>query len=115
MCPRLDPRGSAARVDHSTPIRYYAEWLDGEYLLLNHAIHSHDHSAGTKWYILSFLAAMALESSLIVALVVEARKRRTSEKALKELSGQLIHAAEQKRQRVARELHDDFGQRLSLL
>jgi signal transduction histidine kinase len=68
-----------------------------------------------RWYILSSLAAMTLESLLIVTLFVEARKRRTSEKMLKELSGRLIHAAEEERQRVARELHDDFGQRLSLL
>ena len=68
-----------------------------------------------KWYILSFLAAMTLESLLIVTLFVEGRKRRMSEKMLKELSGRLIHAAEEERQRVARELHDDFGQRLSLL
>src|SRR6266404_4417203 len=68
-----------------------------------------------KWYILCSLAAMTLESLLIVTLFFEARKRRTSEKMLKELSGRLIHAAEEERQRVARELHDDFGQRLSLL
>ena len=68
-----------------------------------------------KWYILGFLAAMILESLLIVTLFVEARKRRASEKVLKELSGRLIHAAEDERQRLARELHDDFQQRLSLL
>ena len=68
-----------------------------------------------KWYILSFLAAMTLELVLIVTLFVEAGKRRTSETILKELSGRLIHAAEEERQRLARELHDDFGQRLSLL
>ncbi|HEX4921487.1 MAG TPA: ABC transporter substrate binding protein, partial [Candidatus Bathyarchaeia archaeon] len=68
-----------------------------------------------KWYILSFLAAMILESLLIVTLFVESRKRRTSEKVLKELSGRLIHAAEDERQRLARELHDDFQQRLALL
>ena len=68
-----------------------------------------------KWYILGILAAMALESLLIVTLFVESRKRRASEKVLKELSGRLIHAAEVERQRLARELHDDFQQRLSLL
>jgi hypothetical protein len=26
-------------------VRYYAEWLDGEYVLLNHVIHGYDHSA----------------------------------------------------------------------
>jgi signal transduction histidine kinase len=68
-----------------------------------------------KWYILSFLAAMILELLLIATLFVEVRKRRTSENALKELSGRLIHAAEEERQRLARELHDDFQQRLALL
>jgi signal transduction histidine kinase len=68
-----------------------------------------------KWYILGFLAAMILESLLILTLFVESRKRRASEKVLKELSGRLIHAADDERQRLARELHDDFGQRLGLL
>ena len=68
-----------------------------------------------KWYILGFLAAMSLESLLIVTLFVEGRKRKASEKVLKELSGRLIHAAEDERQRIARELHDDFQQRLALM
>ena len=68
-----------------------------------------------KWYILGFLAAMTLESFLIVTLFVQWRKRRTSENTLKELSGRLINAAEDERQRLARELHDDFSQRLALL
>ena len=68
-----------------------------------------------KWYILSFLTAMILELLLIATLFVEARKRRTSENALKALSGRLIQAAEEERQRIARELHDDFQQRLALL
>jgi signal transduction histidine kinase len=67
-----------------------------------------------KWYILGFLGAMTLESLLIVTLFVESRKRRASVGVLKELSGRLIHAAEEQRKRVARELHDDFQQRLSL-
>jgi signal transduction histidine kinase len=68
-----------------------------------------------KWYILGILAAMILESLLVVTLFVESRKRRASEKVLKELSGRLINAAEEERQRLARELHDDFQQRLSLV
>jgi signal transduction histidine kinase len=68
-----------------------------------------------KWYIVSSLVGMTLESFLIVTLLIEARKRRASEKILKELSGRLIHAAEEERQRLARELHDDFAQRLSVL
>jgi len=68
-----------------------------------------------KWYIIAFLAAMILELSLIATLFAEARRRRASENALKKLSGRLIHASEEERQRLARELHDDFQQRLALL
>jgi len=68
-----------------------------------------------KWYILAFLAAMALELFLIVALFVEGRRRRDSEQTLKELSRRLINSAEEERKHLARELHDDIGQRLSLL
>ena len=38
-----------------------------------------------------------------------------AEKALSSLSHRLIHAQEQERARIARELHDDIGQRLALL
>lgn len=68
-----------------------------------------------KWYILVFLAAMALESFLVVALFMEGRRRRGSEQTLKELSRRLINSAEEERKHLARELHDDIGQRLSLL
>ena len=68
-----------------------------------------------KRYIIGFVSGMILELSLIVWLFVEARKRRMSENMLKKLSGRLINATEEERQRLARELHDDFAQRLALL
>lgn len=40
---------------------------------------------------------------------------KRAEKKLRELGGRLIHAHEQERIRLARELHDDAGQRLGLL
>lgn len=39
----------------------------------------------------------------------------TSERALRDLGGRLINAQEEERRRVARELHDDLNQRVSLL
>ena len=46
---------------------------------------------------------------------VDITERKTSEESLHTLSGRLIHAQEQERARIARELHDDFSQRLALL
>jgi PAS domain S-box-containing protein len=46
---------------------------------------------------------------------VDITERKSSEEFLHSLSGRLIHAQEQERARIARELHDDFSQRLALL
>jgi PAS domain S-box-containing protein len=40
---------------------------------------------------------------------------KTSQQEMENLSGRLIHAQEEERKRVARELHDNFGQRLVVL
>jgi signal transduction histidine kinase len=50
-----------------------------------------------------------------LALVMQARRLKNSESRLKELSGHLLNAQDAERTRIARELHDDFGQRLALL
>lgn len=42
-------------------------------------------------------------------------ERRASEESLHSLTGRLIRAQEEERARIARELHDDFSQRLALL
>lgn len=46
---------------------------------------------------------------------VDITDRKSSEESLQALSGRLIHAQEEERTRIARELHDDFSQRLALL
>jgi PAS domain S-box-containing protein len=46
---------------------------------------------------------------------IDITDRKVSEMSLRELSGRLIHAQEEERARIARELHDDLSQRMALL
>ncbi len=50
-----------------------------------------------------------------VVAFVDITRRKLSDAALASVSGKLIEAQEQERRRIARELHDDIGQRLALL
>ncbi len=50
-----------------------------------------------------------------IGIVADITERRLGEEALSTLSQRLIGAQEAERERIARELHDDIGQRLALL
>jgi PAS domain S-box-containing protein len=54
-------------------------------------------------------------SPLIFAFVEDITERKLAETALRSVSSRLIEAQEQERSRIARELHDDIGQRLAIL
>jgi signal transduction histidine kinase len=58
------------------------------------------------------LSVVAVPLMFLAAVMAEARRTQDS---LRRISGSLIEAQEQERHRIARELHDDVVQRLSLL
>ena len=68
-----------------------------------------------KPLLISGLAFIFTESALIAFLILEMQRRKKADSAVKHLNGRLITACEDERKRLARELHDDIGQRLSLI
>jgi PAS domain S-box-containing protein len=50
-----------------------------------------------------------------IGCCIDVTDDRNAKATLRELSGKLIHAQEEERARIARELHDDISQRLALL
>jgi signal transduction histidine kinase len=72
--------------------------------------------------IVSGMSVVLVESLLIIGLVINRRRRRKAERALRvserryrTVSTQLIHAQLDERNRIARDLHDDFNQRMAAL
>src|SRR5271169_187306 len=55
------------------------------------------------------------EGTLVTSAIRDITERKLVEAALASVSHRLIEAQEQERTRIARELHDDIGQRLALL
>ncbi len=58
------------------------------------------------------LCVVTVPLMLLAAVVAD---RRRTEESLRDTSGKLIDAQEQEQHRIARELHDDIGQRLTLV
>jgi signal transduction histidine kinase len=81
------------------------------------------------WPLMAAALLVALQGTIIGALLVQRRNRRRIEVALREsegkarasyneareLAGRLITAREEERARIARDLHDDIGQRVASL
>ncbi len=68
-----------------------------------------------RGYLLACLAVLLFQAALIFTLVRQTRRLTSSESQLRDLSGRLITARDEERKHIARELHDDFGQRVAAL
>ena len=70
-----------------------------------------------KWAIARGEPLRAMDGQIIGlrGTVQDITARKLADAALASVSGKLIEAQEQERRRIARELHDDIGQRLALL
>jgi len=55
------------------------------------------------------------EVSKVLGMAVDISERKRADSMLASVTGRLIEAQEEERRRIARELHDDIGQRLALL
>ena len=70
-----------------------------------------------RWILDIGVPRFSAESSFAgyIGIAIDVTDRKAAEAALKTVSRRLIEAQEQERTRIARELHDDTGQRLALL
>jgi len=64
---------------------------------------------------ISLSPVQTTEGALVIAMIRDITERKQAEESLYRLSARLISAQEEERSRIARELHDDFNQRLALL
>jgi signal transduction histidine kinase len=68
-----------------------------------------------KWRIIFVVALFLVQTALLLGLLAQRTRRKRADAAVQQLNGQLIHAQEAERARIARELHDDIGQQIAMI
>jgi signal transduction histidine kinase len=66
-----------------------------------------------RWRIVGSIAVIVAQFLLIVALLINRKKRRQAEGSLRETAGRLLQSQDEERRRIARDLHDGTAQHLS--
>ena len=69
---------------------------------------------GQRWFSMGVTPLQAADGGAVISFN-DITERKLAEQEREELAGRLINAQEQERSRLARELHDDFNQRLAVL
>jgi PAS domain S-box-containing protein len=75
-------------------------------------------ASGEKVHLASTISVLRDETGYVVGavrIVRDITERKRAEEALARAKRKLVHVQEEERARIARELHDDIGQRLALL
>ncbi|MGB7730627.1 MAG: PAS domain S-box protein, partial [Candidatus Acidiferrum sp.] len=89
-------------------------------LALGHPMEFTEESIGPggepcTWLTYKFPFRDASGQMAVGGIGIDITERKNAREALQALTGRLIHTQEEERARIARELHDDFSQRLALL
>jgi PAS domain S-box-containing protein len=75
------------------------------------------HDGEYRWFLDFGVPRFDKDRSFVgyIGIGIDVTDRKLAEQALANVSGKLIEAQDQERTRIARELHDDFSQRLAIL